>query len=90
MRFMMLMIPRVYQGEEGEKAGADLTPRMEAVEKMTKYNEKLAKAGALITLDGLHLPIAGARVTFAGGRPKVTDGPFTKSRNVLDGYWMIQ
>jgi hypothetical protein len=89
MRFMMLMIPRVYQGEEGRKAGADFTPKVEEVEKMTKYNEELARAGALISLDGLHPPIKGARITFAGGIPKVEDGPFTGSGDVLGGYWLI-
>jgi len=87
---MMLMIPGVYQGAEGRKAGADFTPSAEAVEKMTKYNEELAKAGALISLDGLHPPAAGARISFSRGKPKVTDGPFTESKEVLGGYWMIQ
>ena len=89
MRFMMLMIPGVYQGEEGKKAGADFTPPADMVEKMMKYNEELAKAGALIALDGLHAPAAGARVSFSGGKAKVTDGPFTESKEVLGGYWMI-
>ena len=87
---MMLMIPGVYQGADGRKAGADFTPPADAVEKMMKYNEALAKAGALISLDGLHPPVTGARVSFRGGKPKVTDGPFTESKEVLGGYWMIQ
>jgi len=90
MRFMMLMIPKVYQGEEGRKTGSDFTPKKEDVERMTKYNEELAKAGALISLDGLHPPVKGARVTFEGGKPRVTDMPFTESRNILGGYWMIR
>jgi hypothetical protein len=90
MRFMMLMIPRVYQGEQGKTAGPDFAPSAEAVEKMTKYNEELAKAGALISLDGLHPPAAGARISFSGGKPRVTDGPFTESKEVLGGYWLIQ
>jgi hypothetical protein len=57
---------------------------------MTKYNEQLAKAGALISLDGLHPPAMGARVSFKGGKPKVTDGPFAESKEVLGGYWIIQ
>ncbi|MEX1277072.1 MAG: YciI family protein [Bacteroidota bacterium] len=89
MRFMMLMIPGVYQGEEGKKAGADFTPPADMVEKMMKYNEELAKAGALISLDGLRAPAAGARVSFPGGKAKVTDGPFIESKEVLGGYWMI-
>ena len=87
---MMLMIPSVYQGANGKKAGADFTPPADAVERMTKYNEALAKAGALISLDGLHSPATGARVSFKRGKPSVTDGPFTESKEVLGGYWMIQ
>jgi hypothetical protein len=85
MRFMMLMIPGGY-----EKAGADARPDAKAVEAMMKYNEELQKAGVLLALDGLHPPASGVRVTFKGGRPKVTDGPFAEAKEVLGGYWMIQ
>ena len=90
MRFMMLMIPGVYQGAEGRNVGADFAPGVDDFKKMMKYNEELAKAGALIALDGLHPTAMGARISFAGGKPKVTDGPFTESKEVLGGYWMIQ
>ena len=90
MRFMMMMIPAVYQGKQSAKTGKDFAPPSDAVEKMTKYNEELAKAGALIALDGLHPPVSAARVSFKGGRPKVTDGPFTESKEVLGGYWTIK
>ena len=56
---------------------------------MMKYNEALKDAGVLITLDGLHPPSMGARVSFSGGKPVVTDGPFTEAKEVLGGYWMI-
>jgi hypothetical protein len=56
---------------------------------MMKYNQALKDAGILIALDGLHPPSAGARVSFATGKPVVTDGPFTESKEVLGGYWMI-
>jgi hypothetical protein len=88
MRFMMLMIPGVYQGTKGRKAGADFAPSADDVKKMTKYNEELAKAGALISLDGLHPPMTGARISFSGGKPGITDGASAGS-NVLGGYWMI-
>ncbi len=90
MRFMMLMIPGVYQGSNGKQAGADFTPNAEAVEEMMKYNEELAKAGVLLALDGLHSPATAARVSFSGGKPAVHDGPFTEAREVLGGYWMIR
>ncbi len=92
MRFMMLMIPRVYQpiAPPGQRAGEGFAPPAEAVAKMMKFNEELAKAGALIALDGLHPSSKGARVKFAGGKASVTDGPFTEAREVIGGYWMIQ
>ncbi len=90
MRFMMLMIPNVYQGAQGKNVGADFTPSAEGVQRMDKYNEELAKAGALISLDGLHPPATAARVSFWAGKAKVTDGPFAESKEVLGGYWMIQ
>ena len=84
MRFMMLMIPKGYEtAEPGEM------PSVEAVEAMMKYNEALQDAGVLIALDGLHPPSMGARVSFAGGKPQVTDGPFPEAKEVLVGYWMI-
>ena len=85
MRFMMLMIPKGY-----EKAAPGTLPDAEGVAAMMKYNESLQKAGVLLALDGLHPPSMGARVSFSGGKPKVTDGPFSEAKEVLGGYWMIQ
>lgn len=85
MRFMLLVIPRNY-----ESAPPDATPDLEGVQRMMKYNEDLEKAGVLLSLDGLRPPSAGVRVSFAGGKPKVTDGPFAESKECVGGYWMIQ
>lgn len=84
MRFMMLMIPKGY-----ESAAPGTMPDPKAVEAMMKYNQSLQEAGVLLALDGLHPPSMGVRVTFAGGKPKVTDGPFSEAKEVLGGYWMI-
>ncbi|WP_027545589.1 YciI family protein [Bradyrhizobium sp. WSM2254] len=85
MRFMMLMIPLGY-----ETAPPDVHLDPERVAAMMRYNEALNDAGVLITLDGLHPPSMGARVSFATGEPVVTDGPFTEAKEVLGGYWMIE
>jgi hypothetical protein len=85
MRFMMLMIPKGY-----ENAKPGTMPEAKAVEAMMKYNESLQKAGVLLALDGLHPPSMGARITFPGGKAKVSDGPFAEAKEVLGGYWMIQ
>ncbi len=85
MRFMMLMIPKGYESAE---PGA--MPDAAAVAAMMKYNEDLQNAGILLGLDGLHPPSMGTRVSFAGGKPLVTDGPFAEAKEVLGGYWMVE
>ena len=85
MRFMMLVIPKDY-----EQAKPGTLPDPKLVEKMMKFNESLQKAGVLLALDGLHPPSMGARVSFPGGKAKVTDGPFAEAKEVVGGYWMIQ
>jgi hypothetical protein len=85
MRFMMLMIPKGY-----ENAAPGTTPDAKAVAAMMKYNEELQKAEVLVSLDGLHPPSMGARVSFSGGKPTVTDGPFAETKEVVGGYWMIR
>jgi hypothetical protein len=85
MRFMMLVIPKGYA-----KADKGAMPDAELVAKMSKYNENLRKAGALLALDGLHPQSAGSRVSFSGGRGTVKDGPFTEAKEAVGGYWMIQ
>ena len=83
MRFMVLMYP-------SEKAETGAMPDAKLVEAMTKFNEDLAKAGVLLSLDGLHPTSKGARITFPGGKPKVNDGPFAEGKEVIGGYWLIQ
>lgn len=85
MRFMMLVIPKAY-----ETAGPDFVPAADLIVKMGKFNDSLTKAGVLLGLDGLQHPAKGTRVQFAGGKPRVTDGPFAEAKEVLGGYWMIQ
>ena len=85
MRFMMLMIPKGY-----ESAPAGAVPDVAAVEAMMKYNTELQDAGVLLALDGLHPPAVGARVSFSGGKPVITEGPFPELKEVLGGYWMIR
>jgi len=86
MRFMMIMIPDVYR----RPVSPGFTPDPEAVRKMGEFNAELQKAGALLALDGLTPPAMGARVTYSTGKPVVTDGPFTESKEVVGGYWMIR
>ena len=85
MRFMLLMIPKCY-----EKAPPEARQDAEATKAMIKYNEFLGKAGVLLALDGLHPAATAARVSFSGGQPLVTAGPFPESKEAVGGYWLIQ
>jgi hypothetical protein len=80
VRFMLL----VYSDASGP-------PPLELVQAMNAYNEELSRAGVLLALDGLHPPHAATRLSFGGGgRPAVTDGPFTETKELVGGYWIIQ
>ncbi len=83
MRFMMLMHPNI-----SEEQYAD-GPSAEDVAPMMKFNQTLIQAGVLLALDGLHPTSKGARVTLAGGKTTVTDGPFTEAKELVGGYWLI-
>lgn len=85
MRFMLLMIPRGY-----ESAAPGTMPEASAVAAMMQYNKALQEAGVLLALDGLHPPAMGARITFSGGKPALSNGPFAGVQEVLGGYWMIE
>ncbi len=83
MRFMMLL-----KADKITEAG--VLPTHKDLEDMGKYNEELVKAGVLIDGAGLQPSSKGARVTFPGGKPQVTDGPFAETKELLAGYWIIQ
>jgi hypothetical protein len=85
MRFMLLMIPKGY-----ETAKPGTLPDAKAVEAMMKFNQDLQKAGVLLSLEGLHPPSMGVRVSFPEGKPIVTDGPFAESKEVVGGFWILQ
>jgi hypothetical protein len=83
MRFMMLL-----KADKTTEAG--VLPTRKDLEVMGKYNEELVKAGVLLDGAGLQPSSKGAKVTFQNGKPQVTDGPFTETKELLAGYWMIQ
>ena len=83
MRFMMIV-----------KASADseagVLPSEENLAEMGRYNEELMKAGVLLAGEGLHPSSKGARVKFSGDKRTVIDGPFTETKELIAGFWLIQ
>lgn len=83
MRFM-IMIRANAISEAGK------LPSERLLREMTAYNEQLVKAGVLLAGEGLHPSAKGARVRFSGSKRKVIDGPFTESKELIAGFWLIQ
>jgi hypothetical protein len=84
MRFMMIV-----KASKDSEAGK--MPSEELIAEMGRYNEQLAKAGILLDAAGLQASSKGARVKFSpDGKKTLVDGPFTESKELIAGYWIIQ
>ncbi len=83
MRFMVL-VPASKETEAG------VMPTTELLTKMGQFNEEMVKAGVMLAGDGLQPTSKGARIKFTGSKPIVTDGPFTESKELVAGFWIIQ
>jgi hypothetical protein len=90
MRFLVFMIPAVYQPKNGRPTDPGFTPDPAMLEKMGRFNDELKQAGALLSVDGLQPLSTGARLAFAGGKPSLTDGPRIDAKDVVGGYWMLK
>ena len=84
MKFMMLMIPAVYRA--GTKVDPGFVPDPEKVAEMGRFNDEMAKSVKILSLNGLHPVTTGARVSFAQGKPIVTDGPFIEAKETIAGF----
>jgi len=84
MRFMVL-VPANKESEAGQ------LPSTEELVAMGKFNEELVKAGVMLGGEGLRATSMGARLKFGGGkRPQVIDGPFTESKELIAGFWIMR
>jgi hypothetical protein len=69
---------------------AGIMPSEQMLAEMTSYNEELVKAGVMLAGEGLHPSSRGARVRFSGTSRSVVDGPFTETKELIAGFWIIQ
>jgi hypothetical protein len=91
MRFLVFMIPAVYQSKNGKQtAGPDFKADEVMMAKMRRFNDELRDAGMLLSVDGLQPLATGARMAFAGSTASVTDGAAVDAREVVGGYWMLE
>jgi hypothetical protein len=83
MRFMVMV-----KADKNSEAG--VMPDEKLLTEMGKYNEELAKAGVLLAGEGLQPSSKGARVRFSGAKRTVIDGPFSETKELIAGFWLIQ
>ena len=83
MRFMVMV-----KADKSSEAGVLSDEKLLAA--MGKYNEELVKAGVLLAAEGLQPSSKGARVRFSGEKRTVIDGPFSETKELVAGFWLIQ
>ena len=83
MRFMMIL-------KASKNSEAGVMPSAELLTAMGNYNETLVNAGVMLDCAGLQASSKGVRVDFRAGKRIVTDGPFTETKELIAGFWMIQ
>ncbi len=83
MRFMVIL-----KANKDSEAGAP--PKWELIEAMIRFNEEMVKAGVMQSAEGLHPSSKGARVRFDHGKRAVIDGPFTETKELVGGFWILQ
>ena len=82
-RFMLIV-------KASKDSEAGIMPSTELLDAMGKYNEEMAKAGVMLAGEGLQPSSKGARVRFSGDKRSVIDGPFTETKELIAGFWLIQ
>jgi hypothetical protein len=83
MRFMLMI-----KADKNTEAG--VLPSKELIAAMGEFNEEMVKAGVMLAGEGLQPSSKGARIKFSGGKRMVTDGPFTETKELIAGFWLIQ
>ena len=83
MQFMVII-----KANAASEAGEMPSERL--LTEMGKYNEELVKAGVMLAGEGLHPSSKGARVRFSGTKREVVDGPFSETKELIAGFWLIQ
>ena len=83
MRFMVMV-------KANKSSEAGVLPDAKLLAAMGKYNEELVKAGVMLAGEGLQPSSKGARVRFSGEKRTVIDGPFSETKELVAGFWLIQ
>ena len=83
MRFMVIV-------KASRDTEAGVMPSTELLAAMGAFNEEMVKAGVMQAGEGLHPSAKGARLSYGGGQPRVSHGPFSLSNDLVTGFWLIE
>ncbi|HWK78034.1 YciI family protein [Microbacterium sp.] len=85
MKFMLIMRAT----DEAVQAYSQI-PFEQIIEAMGKYNESMIKAGVLAAGEGLSDASEGFVVDFSAEKPLITDGPYGETKELFNGFWIIE
>lgn len=83
MRFMVIT-----KATADSEAGKPVTG--EEIERMGGFIQEMVDAGVLLAADGIHPSAKGARIYFDGRATTVVDGPFTETKELLSGFFLVE
>jgi hypothetical protein len=83
MRFMVIV-------KANKDSEAGVLPDEKILTEMTKFNEELVKAGAMLAGEGLQPSSKGTRIKYSGNKKTVIDGPFAETKELVAGFWLLQ
>jgi hypothetical protein len=65
-------------------------PTPEHLARIAAYTEKNIKAGIVLLTGGLVRPSRGIQVRCEHGKVSVTDGPFAETKELIDGFALVE
>jgi hypothetical protein len=83
MRFMVIV-------KASKDSEAGVMPSEQLLSEMMAFNEEIAKAGVMLSGEGLHPSSKGVRIRYSGNKRTVIDGPFAETKELIAGFWMWQ
>ena len=71
-------------------AAKKVPPTPEHMAAIAKFSQEMAAAGVLLMTGGLQRPTKGTQIKLAGGKFTATDGPFAETKELIDGFALVQ
>ena len=84
MAYMLLMMEPVGQRQARTEAEGRA-----AYERMVKWGRDLQQRGLLIAAESLRSHASARRFSKRDGRPQVVDGPFSETKEMIGGFFLI-